>query len=243
MSATEPIVALDAPRGARASDDAMLLARATAGTTLSASTTMYPSSLEVVSGALARDVPTTTTYGYVLDGRAALRASGVSAELPEGGYFAAPGAFTVASDGLVVLVARTGFLGLLQVGVIEARGRLAYIDGCSDTLLVCPPRAGDPAFNHLHFPAGVTQREHLHPTVRLGVVARGAGVARLVDGERALTRGSVFLIDAHERHAFRTTGDAMDVIAFHPDSDWGPTDAAHPMRSRTYLLTQLTRRN
>jgi hypothetical protein len=28
----------------------------------------------------------------------------------------------------------------------------------------------------------------------------------------------------------------MDVIAFHPDSDWGPTDEKHPMLNRTYLV-------
>jgi hypothetical protein len=28
---------------------------------------------------------------------------------------------------------------------------------------------------------------------------------------------------------------SLDVIAFHPDSDWGPTDGTHPMLNRTYL--------
>ena len=31
----------------------------------------------------------------------------------------------------------------------------------------------------------------------------------------------------------------MDVVAFHPDSDWGPTDAAHPMLNRTYVCKPL----
>ena len=27
----------------------------------------------------------------------------------------------------------------------------------------------------------------------------------------------------------------MDVIAYHPDSDWGPTDVEHPMVNRTLV--------
>jgi hypothetical protein len=30
----------------------------------------------------------------------------------------------------------------------------------------------------------------------------------------------------------------MDVIAFHPDSDWGPTDGIHPMLNRTFIGNQ-----
>lgn len=51
-----------------------------------------------------------------------------------------------------------------------------------------------------------------------------------------LTSGSVFLLSPHEMHAFRTTAgrSSMDVIAYHPDSDWGPTDGVYPMLNRTY---------
>lgn len=210
-------------------------ATAAPGVSISALTTMYPSALDVVSGDHERASPTATTYGYVLEGAASVRFSGVAADLGPGGYFSAPGAFSLRSKGLVVLIARHGFLGLPQVGAIEAEGRLAYIDGCSDTLLVTPPRLGDPVFNHLHFPAGIDQSEHLHPSIRLGVVARGRGFARLRTGEVPLAAGTVFLLAAHERHSFRTEDESMDVIAYHPDSDWGPTDAAHPMRTRTYL--------
>jgi len=27
----------------------------------------------------------------------------------------------------------------------------------------------------------------------------------------------------------------MDIIAYHPDSDFGPTDIDHPMLNRTYI--------
>ena len=72
-------------------------------------------------------------------------------------------------------------------------------------------------------------------------MARGRGTAygRLTgerhDWQEELDKGSVFLIDAQELHAFRTdlSREPMDIIAFHPDSDWGPTDQAHPMINRT----------
>jgi len=61
-------------------------------------------------------------------------------------------------------------------GPLEATGRLRYVDGCSDTLLVCPPRLGEPCLNHLHIPPHTQQSEHFHPSLRIGVIARGAGV-------------------------------------------------------------------
>jgi AraC-like ligand binding domain len=82
---------------------------------------------------------------------------------------------------------------------------------------------------------------HSHPSIRLGVVARGEGRAfgPMLGGgtwEQPLRPGAMFLLHPHEMHAFRTSesGQSMDVIAYHPDSDWGPTDAIHPMLNRTY---------
>ena len=90
--------------------------------------------------------------------------------------------------------------------------------------------------NLLHFPPNTDQTRHAHPSIRLGVVSRGRGTAHGPTWEQPLMRGDVFLLDAHEVHAFRTEPQSgMDVIAFHPDSDWGPTDQAHPMKNRTYL--------
>jgi hypothetical protein len=209
------------------------------GALIDARETMYPSSLEVARDSQRRlERATSTVYGYLVTGRTTVVATGIHADVSEGGFFALPGEASVEVAGLAVLIERFGFRGMLQVGAIEERGRLSYIDGCSDTILAMPPRAGDPVLNHLHFPSGITQSLHSHPSVRLGVVARGSGVAHGTHGggwEHPLAVGTCFLLDAHEMHAFKTGAEAMDVIAFHPDSDWGPTDAAHPMRSRTYL--------
>jgi mannose-6-phosphate isomerase-like protein (cupin superfamily) len=98
-----------------------------------------------------------------------------------------------------------------------------------------PPRKGDPSLNHLSFPAGVRQSFHIHPSIRLGVVANGSGFACFADREMPLTAGTLFCIEERELHRFRTEDQRLDVIAFHPDGDWGPTDQDHPMLNRTYL--------
>ena len=98
-----------------------------------------------------------------------------------------------------------------------------------------PPRRGDPSLNHLSFPAGVRQSFHIHPSIRLGVVARGTGFACFADQEIPLVAGTLFCIEERELHRFRTEDERLDVIAFHPDGDWGPTDQDHPMLNRTYL--------
>lgn len=153
----------------------------------------------------------------------------------------------------VVAVQRVGHRALSAAGgPIESRGRLRYIDACSDTLLAPPARQGDPCLNHLHFPPGIEQTFHTHPSVRAGVVARGGGWCELPPGRThdtlatgALTpaaptlvelcAGTFWIIPAGAEHRFLTRADErMDVIAYHPDSDWGPTDEQHPMLNRTW---------
>ena len=36
-------------------------------------------------------------------------------------------------------------------------------------------------------------------------------------------------------HSFFTRGEALDVLAWHPDSDFGPTHDHHPMVNRTMV--------
>ena len=52
-------------------------------------------------------------------------------------------------------------------GEIEDKGRLRYIDGCTDSLLIPPVKKGDPCLNHLHFPKNITQTPHTHPSHRI----------------------------------------------------------------------------
>ncbi len=151
----------------------------------------------------------------------------------------------------VYVIERMGFRGTRQSGVIEAQGRLSYIDGCSDSLLVYPPRMGDPCLNYLHFPRGIVQTQHLHPSIRLGLVLRGRGIAfsevpcvvkkddgRLVvepGWQIRLEPGVIFQLNEQEIHSFKTPDESMDIVAYHPDSDWGPVDGNHPMLNRTYI--------
>lgn len=209
------------------------------GDAIDARDTMYPSRLEAIQGGRRVGSATSTSYCYVVTGTARLRAARFDLRSEAGAFLAAPGEVEIDADGLVVVVERFGFRALLASGRIEDVGRLSYIDGCSDSVLCMPPRAGDPVLNHLHFPPNIEQTTHSHPSIRLGVVARGRGVAHgprgNVQWEEPLEEGCIFSIGTHEMHAFTTGDRAMDVIAFHPDSDWGPTDGEHPMLNRTYL--------
>lgn len=150
-------------------------------------------------------------------------------------YLAASGPGSLAGGrGLVIELA--GYRAVRQLGgPLEREGRLRYVDGCSDTLLVCPPRLGEPCLNHLHIPPGTDQSEHTHPSLRVGVIARGAGTCRTPAGDVSLSQGLGWLIPAGLRHSFVTGEDALDVFAWHPDSDFGPTDEDHPMINRTLL--------
>ena len=139
-------------------------------------------------------------------------------------------------DTKVVIVQRLDFLGITQTGgPIETKGRLRYIDKCSDTLLVGPPLMGDPCFNHLHFPPGILQSEHTHPSTRAGIVAKGRGWCLTPRGDIRLESGLVFHIPRNGLHSFKTEAESMDVIAYHPDSDFGPTHENHPMVNRTLV--------
>jgi hypothetical protein len=139
----------------------------------------------------------------------------------------------------------------LMGGPIEDKGRLKYIDGCTDSLLIPPIKLGDPCLNHLHFPKGIDQTPHTHPSHRIGIVAKGEGECITPFGNLPLTEGMIFVIKEHDgvtqevgldgnmyptgTHSFKTTNNSMDVIAFHPDSDFGPTDINHPMINRTIV--------
>lgn len=156
-------------------------------------------------------------------------------------YFTAPAPASVAADaGLAIVL--TDYRSVRQLGgPLELSGRLRYVDGCSDTLLVCPPRLGEPCLNHLHIPAQTDQSEHSHPSLRVGVIARGRGVCRTPAGDVPLTQGLGWLIPSGLRHSFITRDQALDVFAWHPDSDFGPTDEDHPMINRT-LLSQSSKK-
>jgi quercetin dioxygenase-like cupin family protein len=183
-----------------------------------------------------------THFGYVYSGQVSLLHAGHAWHIHAGHYFCVPGSFElVEADGAGVVMRRDGWRGLFSIGgPVERKGRLRYIDRCSDTTVIQPVRRGDPCLNLLYFPPGVVQTAHTHPSDRLGVVLSGAGtcIARNggVDRRFDLIPGMVFCIPAEGRHHFATDqGDEMRVIAWHPDSDCGPTDDDHAMINRTIV--------
>ena len=178
-----------------------------------------------------------THHGVVRSGTAIVEGAAGTFSLSAGMYFALPGGGRVGGDGDGLVVSALGHRGLFQVGgPLEATGRLRYIDGCSDTLLVPPARLGDPCLNALYFPPATDQTQHTHPSLRAGIVMSGRGVCRLGgEQEVPLLPGVAFVIRTDCLHSFATAEEPMVVVAYHPDSDVGPTDEEHPMISRTIV--------
>lgn len=176
-----------------------------------------------------------TVYGVVMTGVAL-----VNDRLVLGNeYFVATAPAVVKSFGVTAIFNRKDWVGRhIYGGAINPdQGDVRYIDGCTDSLLVAPYRLGDPCLNALYFPPNTDQTFHTHPSIRLGCVLSGRGVACVGDAgeEIPLRVGTVFGITADERHRFRTEAESMLVVAYHPDSDWGPTDEVHPMINRTII--------
>jgi mannose-6-phosphate isomerase-like protein (cupin superfamily) len=185
-------------------------------------------------------------YGFVSEGVVYVsdpNDDGVQTRLRKGQYFAvsAPARFDFSRNipSRVVAIHATDFTPYRTFGgPIEPKGRLRYIDRCSDSLLIAPPRLGDPCFNLLHFPAGIHQTAHTHPSVRCGAIASGEGYCINGDGVKIdLKAGMVWVIPVDVVHSFHTgdSGSELNVIAYHPDSDWGPQDENHPMLNRTWV--------
>jgi quercetin dioxygenase-like cupin family protein len=180
-----------------------------------------------------------THFGFVLSGEITVIYPGRRRQLQAGDFFSVLGAATVASTtGEGIVTSAQGYVGLnVFGGEVETRGRLRYIDGCTDTLLVPPVRKGDPCLNYLHFPKDVSQTSHTHPSVRAGIVYRGEGECVLpgVPAPIPLRTGDVFVIRKDTVHSFNTTDATLDLVLFHPDSDAGITDDDHPMLNRTIV--------
>jgi hypothetical protein len=179
----------------------------------------------------------TTHYGMVTEGEAVLRDAPGAFRLQTGMFFVCPSECVVEGEaGRGLVISHPGYRGLRQIGgPLETEGRLRYIDGCTDTLLVCPPRLGEPCLNHLHIPPHTAQSPHTHPSERIGVILHGRGECRTPEGVFPLRPGMGWRIPTGCLHSFSTQEEGLDVVAWHPDSDFGPTDENHPMRNKTII--------
>lgn len=170
-------------------------------------------------------------------------------DLHPGMYFSTSRTFEI-SKGMGIVIESGNYDALLNIGgPVEDDGRLLYIDGCTDSLLVPPVKLGNPCLNLLCFPEQINQTPHTHPSIRVGVIASGEGWCVTPWGEIELKPGTIFVIKpggkevTHDKvkaiegtHSFRTEkGKTMRVIAYHPDSDYGPQDEDHPMLNRTIV--------
>lgn len=201
---------------------------------------MYPSVLIKFKGDFESDQSLTysTIFG-VCSGSGSISINGKSFPLYADQFFSVPvkdQVLKIKADSWVALMVRLGFQGqTIFGGMLERTGRLSYIDGCSDSTIIFPPRYGDASLNLLYFPTGTDQSFHTHPSLRLGCVVSGHGIAETRQGQQALKTGDAFVIEENEMHRFRTESSEMRVVAYHPESDFGPTDRNHAMINRTYL--------
>jgi quercetin dioxygenase-like cupin family protein len=176
-----------------------------------------------------------THFGFIYSGPAVLRSSSGIFHVKMGMYFAVPGKLSI-EQGSGTIVSRLGFRGLFHLGgPVEGQGRLRYIDGCTDSLLIPPVIRGDPCLNLLHIPPGTCQAAHTHPSLRAGLVFRGEGHCATDERSIELSPGQIFVIQAGGLHSFHTASSSLLVLAYHPDSDFGPTHENHPMINRTMI--------
>lgn len=177
-----------------------------------------------------------THFGFVYKGTPRLTAASGSFTLSPGMYFSVPGSGSVSGPGQGIVVSRWDFLGFFHLGgPVEEKGRLEYIDGCTDSLLIPPVIKGDPCLNLLHVPPRTDQTRHAHPSLRVGLIVRGEGTGVTPSQTFSLSPGMVFVIPAGSRHSFHTERLSLLIVAYHPDSDYGPTSADHPMINRTVV--------
>lgn len=177
-----------------------------------------------------------THFGFVAAGSAQLQWNRTAYPLAEGMYFSVPHSAIVRGEGIGFVVTRLDFDGFFHLGgPIENRGRLRYIDGCTDSLLIPPVVLGDPCLNLLHVPPSTDQTPHTHPSLRVGMIVRGRGICRTEAGPVDLLPGLIFHLPADFRHSFHTQDDSLLLVAWHPDSDFGPTHETHPMLNRTLV--------
>lgn len=175
-------------------------------------------------------------------------------EISEGMYFVSSGPFSLCGAEALIIVRHQYKAQEVIGGPVEQDGRLKYIDGCRDSILIHPVKMGDACLNALYFPPGIDQTAHTHPTHRIGMVLSGSGTCVTPWGECPLVAGMLFVIlqegtevmhDLQDgsggiralagTHKFKTGDESMVVIAFHPDSDFGATDQFHPMINRTIV--------
>lgn len=181
-----------------------------------------------------------THYFMVVEGPTILYYREQRFILSQGMYGSIPGTCMIAG-GKGLIATRKDYIGMFMLGgPAEQEGRLKYIDGCTDSVLIHPPKVGDPCVNLLYFPPGIDQTPHTHPSIRVGTVLSGKGRCHYwedgVEHTVDLVPGMIWCIHTDGLHKFSTPyGEHLRVMPYHPDSDQGPNDESHPMLNRTIV--------
>lgn len=116
------------------------------------------------------------------------------------------------------------------------KGALSYIDGGTNTTAIHPRRKGEPVINYAHFPPGMNQTLHTHPSQRIGFCLKGNGAVELGNGSSYnVKEGEAFLMSRLELHNFVTTDEDVVLLVWAPDSDAGATDTDNALLNRTYV--------
>ena len=119
-------------------------------------------------------------------------------------------------------------------------GNLSYMDGGTNTTAINPGRLGFPVINYVHFPKGMKQTLHTHPSPRVGLILSGFGQIECDNNEYInLVPGSVFMMERNTLHNFMCNqNEDVTLFVFAPDSGTGPTDEVNPLKVRTYVGQQ-----
>jgi quercetin dioxygenase-like cupin family protein len=188
-----------------------------------------------VGGALA--LPSGTThFGFVHEGRPRLESAAGAFELCAGMYFSVPDQAQLTGRGRAVVMSRSGYTGTFSLGgPIEPKGRLRYIDGCSDSLVIAPVVRGDPCFNMVYVPPNIDQTAHTHPSHRIGFIVDGFIRCDTELGSIEFRAGQAFFLPRGAIHSFHTRSEPVRIMAYHPDSEFGPSHEEHPILNRTLV--------
>ncbi|WP_232281975.1 cupin domain-containing protein [Beggiatoa alba] len=201
------------------------------------STDIFPSKLYELSGNAKFTVPENSTcFLYQHQGHSVLTGH-YNLPVYAGMYACVTAGEIKAMNGQAIIIERLNYRGMFSIGgEVEPLGRLRYIDGCTDSLLVPPVKFGDACLNALFFPVNTHQTPHTHPSVRIGMVIRGHGICATPDHQVPLVVGDIFVIPTDTIHSFHTdANDELVVIAYHPDTDFGAKDEDHPMINRSLV--------
>jgi quercetin dioxygenase-like cupin family protein len=118
---------------------------------------------------------------------------------------------------------------------------LPYINGCSTKQLITPVRPGDPTFQMLYIPKGVSEQEHhIHATARIVYVARGRGksVVGTLGNSTVydLNEGDIIVLGKMIPHHFETSDSDLLVLPLHIFSSIASEEFNHPMYNGTHRV-------